>query len=157
MQKGLAHHCLTDNQRGRTNWGQALALPFFFAKERTFLDYSISRSLKKNKVTKLPVATPLYRRPPQQHKKVKVKVTRILALQRSGDSYFLDLNQKDICTNIARGRTDPRVKSFCQSNCKNVCNKLLKLILAVVKLLLGCQLIQSYHQPFLNIRNNTTF
>ena len=84
-------------------------------------------------------------------------VTRILALQRSGDSYFLDLNQKDICTNIARGRTDPRVKSFCQSNCKNVCNKLLKLILAVVKLLLGCQLIQSYHRPFLNIRNNTTF
>ena len=70
---------------------------------------------------------------------------------------FLDLNQKDICTNIARGRTDPRVKSFCQSNCKNVCNKLLKLILAVVKLLLGCQLTQSYHQPFLNIRNNTIF
>ena len=109
MQKGLAHQRLTDNQRGRTNWGQALALPFFCKGEDLFgLFY---QSLSQEEGYQIANCNPLIQSSTPAAQKSQW-ATQILALQRDGDTYFLDLNQKDICTNIAKGRTDPGVESL---------------------------------------------
>ena len=106
MQKGLAHQRLTDNQRGRTNWGQALALPCFFCKGEDLFGLFYQSLSQEEEGYQIASCNPqiLSSTPAAQKSQ---GVTQILALLRDGDTYFLDLNQKDICTNIAKGRTDP--------------------------------------------------
>ena len=110
MQKGLAHQRLTDNQRGRTNWGQALALPFFCKEEDLFGLFYRSPS-QDEEGYQIANCNPLINSSTPAAQKSQW-ATQISALQRGGDTYFLDWNQKGICTNIAKGRTDPGVESL---------------------------------------------
>ena len=138
--------------------GPGLGPAIFFAKERTLLDYSIGRSLKKKQVTKLPVATPPILLSTTAAQK-KSRGYSNLSITAQWGLLFFRFEPKRYLYKHCKRQNGPRssvpLPKQLQKRLQQAINS--KLILAVVKLLLGCQLTRSYHQPFLNIQNSTIF